>query len=111
MSEQIIEERLAAIRAKADKYATAKATMEQLSEFRKSKLAILMKEAAVNGHTSAAAQEREALASPQYQDFLQGYKAAIEAAEALRWSLQIDMAAIEIWRTRQSTRRAEMTLR
>lgn len=110
MNEDQIEGRLQELRDKSKEYAHAKAHVEYLEEFRKSQLAILMKKFEFN-FPSAVAQEREARASVEYQTFLEGLQVAVQKAEQLRWSLQIDMAAIEIWRTRRSDRRAEMNLR
>ena len=46
----------------ASEFAKAKATREHLEQFRKSKKALLMKSALLDGHTAVTAQEREAYA-------------------------------------------------
>lgn len=108
MSEDAIERRMAELRDLAGKFAKAYATREHLDEFKKSKLAILMKQAERDGAATSAAQEREARAHPQYLELLDGLKAAVEESESLRWQLKIAEIGAEVWRTRQSTRRAEM---
>jgi hypothetical protein len=95
----------------ASKYAAAHAQAEYLGEFRKSKKALLMKEAEVSGHKTAAMQEREAYAHPGYAELLEGLKVATETALACKWKLEIARMKFEAWRTRHATRRAEMNLR
>lgn len=92
-------------------YAKAKSTREHIEQFRKSKKALLMKDAEVAGHKSAVTQEREAYAHPDYIELLDGLKAAIEQEEALRWQLELFKMKFEMWRTKQATQRAEMNLR
>jgi hypothetical protein len=108
MSEDAIERRMAELRDLAGRFAKAYATREHLDEFKKSKLAMLMKQAERDGAATSAAQEREARANPQYLELLDGLRAAVEESEALRWQLKIAEIGAEVWRTRQSTRRAEM---
>jgi hypothetical protein len=108
MSEDAIERRMSELRDTAKAFAKAYAQKEYLEEFKRSKLAMLMKQAESKGHTTAAAQEREARASNDYLELLQGLRDATEQAESLRWQLKIAEIASEVWRTRQSTRRAEM---
>ena len=107
MDDDAIERRLAELRDTAKKYAKAFATREHLDEFKKSKLAILMKSAERDGFTTAAAQEREARAHPDYIALLDGLKAAVEDSEALRWELKIAEIGAEVWRTQQASKRAE----
>lgn len=108
MSEDKIEARMQELRELAQRFAKAYAQKEYLEEFRKSKIALLMKDAGRSGHDSAAAQEREARAHPQYLELLEGLKDATEQSESLRWQLKLAEIAVDIWRTKQSTRRAEM---
>jgi hypothetical protein len=108
LSDEQIEKRMIALRAKAAEYAKAKAQYDYLEDFKKSKVAILMKEAEVKGFKTSAAQEREALAHDDYLQLLLGLQIANENAERLRWELKLAELASEIWRTNESTRRAEM---
>lgn len=95
------------IRDNAPAYAKAKSERVFLEEFRKSKKALLMRDAEIAGHKSAAAQEREAYANPEYLAVLDGLKAAVEQEEALRWLIVGAQAKIEAWRTIEANRRAE----
>lgn len=107
MSTDAIERRLHELRELASKYAKAEATRTHIEEFKKSKLAMLMKAAEREGYQTAAAQEREARAHPQYVELLDGLKAATEQAEECRWMLKIAEMGAELWRTQQASLRAE----
>jgi len=92
--------------------AEATANRVYLAEFRKSKKAILMKEAeAKSPGISAAAQEREAYASPEYVELLEGLKSATEIEVYTRHKLKILEMRFEAWRSKQATARTEMGLR
>ncbi len=107
MSDELIERRMQELRELSDKYAKAYALSEHLDEFKKSKLAILMKEAERAGFSTSAAQEREARASDDYLALLDSIKAAKEDSEALRWKLKLVEISVDVWRTKESTKRAE----
>lgn len=106
-SDEAIEKRMQELRDLSARFGKAKATESYLTEFRGSKLSILMKEAEVAGHKTAAAQEREARANPQYISLLESLRDATEAAETLRWQLRIAEMGVDIWRTNESSKRAE----
>ena len=89
------EEAAQTIREKAPRYGEAKAQRVYLEEFRKSKKALLMKDALVLGYEAANAQEREAYADPEYQSLLKGLAAAIEKEETFRWELEAARLDIE----------------
>lgn len=95
------------IRDHALDYAKAKSERIYLEEFRKSKKALLMRDAEIAGHKSSAAQEREAYADAEYLVVLDGLKAAVEQEEKLRWLIVAAQARIEAWRTLESSRRIE----
>lgn len=88
-------------------YAVAKAQRVYLEEFRKSKKAMLMKCAELEGINTAAAQEREAYADPDYVELLKGLQAAVQEEERLKWLLVSAQAKIEAWRTIEANRRFE----
>ena len=92
--------------ANAPKYAKAKAERIYLEEFRKTKKALLMKVAMEMGYESAAAQEREAYAHPEYQELLKGLALAIEEEETLKWLLTAATIKGEIWRTESANERS-----
>jgi len=89
----------------APKYAKAKSERIYLEEFRKTKKALLMKDALQMGYESAAAQEREAYAHPEYQELLRGLAVAIEQEESLRWMLTAAQMRSEVWRTESANER------
>jgi len=101
------EEAAQTIRDKAPAYGEAKAQRVYLDEFRKSKKALLMKNALEMGYEAANAQEREAYADPAYLQLLKGLAAAIEKEETLRWEIEAARLDIEIWRTREATNRMQ----
>lgn len=89
----------------APKFAQAKAQRVYLEEFRKTKKALLMKDAMTRGIDSGVAQEREAYAHPEYQELLQGLAAAIEQEETLKWRLCAAQMKSDIWRSEQASER------
>lgn len=110
MSDQA-EARFQELEDLAELYAEAQATAEHLSEFRKSKKSLLMKDAEVSGIKTAAIQEREAYAHPEYVALLVGLREATKQALAAKWKLEIARMRFEWARTRAANRRAEMNLR
>ena len=88
-------------------YAKAKAQRVFLEEYRKSKKALLMKEAMLK-FDAVNAQEREAYSHPEYQELLKGLAAAIEVEEDLKWKLEAARMRVDCWRTEESTKRMEM---
>lgn len=86
------------------KFAKAKADRIYLEEYRKSLKAILMKRSM---ETAIGAQEREAYAHEEYRQLLEGLKVAVEAEEELRWALVAAQARVEVWRSQESSKRAE----
>jgi hypothetical protein len=87
-------------------YARAKSQRIYLEEFRKTKKALLMKDALARGIEAANAQEREAYSHPEYQELLQGLAAAIETEEKLKWHLEAARMSCDIWRSEEATNRA-----
>jgi hypothetical protein len=101
------EEAAETIRQIAPAYGEAKAQRVYLDEFKRTKRALLMKDALKLGIESAAAQEREAYADPAYHQLLKGLAVAIEQEETLKWQLEAARLDIEIWRTREATNRMQ----
>lgn len=95
------------IREKASEYGKAKARRVYLEEYRRSKKALLMKDALKLKIEAANAQEREALANPEYKQLLEGLSAAVEIEETLKWELESHRLDIEIWRTKEATNRMQ----
>lgn len=86
-------------------YAYAKAELGYLEDFRKSKIALLMKTALVAGFNTIAAQEREALADMEYIELLKGIREAAERSEKLRWELVAAQARLDVWRSQEASNR------
>ena len=110
MSEEV-EKRFQEFTELAEAYAAAQAQSDYLDDFTKSQLAMLMKVAEAEGATSAVIQEREARRDGVFLTHLNGKRAATEQAIALKWKLTIKQMQFEMWRTKQATKRAEMSLR
>lgn len=96
------------IRLKAPRYGQAKGRRTYLEEFRRVQKALLMKDALTKGIEAANAQEREALADPDYTKLLQDIRDAMEVEETLKWELESYRLDIEIWRTRQASERLQI---
>lgn len=111
MSDDSAEKRFLELEDLARQYAEAQAEASYLEEFRKSKKAALMKQAELDGKSSAVIQEREAYAHQEYQAFLEGLKEATERALFLKWKLTLVQMRFESWRTLAANKRAEMNLR
>ena len=86
-------------------YAKAKAERVYLEHFRKSKKALLMKDAEVAGAKTSAAQETVAYADPAYVELLAGLRDATYREENARWKLVAAQAQIEIYRTDSANNR------
>lgn len=108
--EDAIEARMHELRSRAREMADAAALRYNLDHARKSVVALAMKSAEKHGATSGVAQEREAYASAEYQQWLAGSTEAVRNHERLRLEWEVMRLRFEAWRTRQATRRAEMSL-
>lgn len=95
------------LRDSAPLYAKAKAERVYLEEFRKTKKAILMKQAEPQ-YPSAAAQEREAYGHAEYVELLEALRIATEEEERLRWMMVAAQAKCSVWQTLEATKRLEM---
>lgn len=92
------------IRDNARIYAQAKANVTYLIEYRKSLKAQLMIQ---SDSKTESAKESYAYAHPTYIQHLEALKQAIENAETLRWQMVGAEAKIEVWRSLESSARAE----
>lgn len=106
MSEKA-EARLQELREMSEGYAKAYAERNFLEEYKKSKLAMLMKQMEAKGFTTAAAQEREARAHDEYIKLLDDLKFATEESEKLRWHLEVAKMGVAVWQTQNANERAE----
>ena len=105
ISDQDLERALDWLRDNANAAAKARAERLYLEEWLGSKRAQLAAGFMASG-ASAAAADMQAKASPEYQEALDGFKAAVEADERLRWHRTRADAVIEVYRTQAATRRA-----
>ena len=104
-----IESRLIELREKARELADAQALRYNLDNAKKAIIATAMKTAESKGHKAVSAQEREALASAEYQTWLLGSTEAVRNHERLRLEWKVIEFRFESWRTLQATKRAEMS--
>ena len=96
-------------RASIDEAAKSKAEVVYLLEFRKSKKAILMQEAEMNGLKTGQERESYAYAHPEYLELLTALKEATEISERFRWRMKIAEDRIGIYRTHEASKRKELT--
>lgn len=94
-------------RKAVDKAAKAKADVIYLTEFRKSKKAILMAEAETKGRKTGQERESYAYSHPEYLELLEGLREATELHESLRNRMMIAQARIDIYRTQEASKRKE----
>lgn len=103
MSEPIDpQEQLQRMHDAAPQYAKAKATRVYIEEYRKTLKAQLMKSCGVE---AIGAQEREAYAHADYIKHLEALRAAVHEEEHQRWRLVYAQAAIDVWRSQESSNR------
>jgi hypothetical protein len=92
------------IRDNASAYAQAKAHVIYMTEYRKSLKAMLMTKCR---DETIGAQERFAYAHQEYREHLMALSQAVEEQERLRWLMVAAEAKIEVWRSLESSARAE----
>jgi hypothetical protein len=102
-----IEITLQYIRDKAEPYAVAKSQMKYLEEYRKTKKALLMIEAAQEGIKTGQEREAYAYAHKEYIELLNGLKAATYESERLRLSIKAAELRIDVWRSQNAASRFE----
>ena len=92
------------IRDNAGPYAQAKANVVYMTDYRKTIKATLM---ASCSEKTESAKETFAYSHPDYKKHLLALQQAVAEAERLRWLLVAAEAKIEVWRSLESTARAE----
>ena len=95
------------IQENAGKYAQAKANriyIENYSKTLKSRLAL------ESDKKTLGDREMDAYGSAQYEELMRGLKEAVEIEENLRWMLEAAKMKVEVWKTQEQSRRAEMRL-
>lgn len=104
------EELIERYRMLGEEFAVAKSEREYIDEYKKSLLALLMKDAEKRGHSSGVAQEREARSSEKYLEIIEGLRAAVLREEKYRYHIKAIEIEIDVWRTREASARAEMRM-
>jgi hypothetical protein len=105
ISDDDIERAVSYLRDSARDAAQARADREYISQYLKSKMAILM-----NGlnEGSEAMRERSARSHPEYLKLLDGYKEAVRRDEEHRFMRAAAEAKIDAWRTFSATARGRL---
>jgi len=93
------------IQQNAIKFAQAKADRIFIENYLKTVKAKVMN---ASDSTSLGAKEAEAYASDQYVAQLNGLKQAVEQEEHLKWMLTAAQARIDVFKTLEYTKRAEI---
>jgi hypothetical protein len=89
----------------ASNYAQAKSSRIGIELKLKTTKAILMQQAFANGVTQVAAQERDALANPDYALLIDDLVLAVKDEETLKFQLESSRLHIDVWRTREASER------
>ena len=89
----------------ASEYAQAKSNRIGLELKLKTAKAILMKQAALDGVSQIAAQERDALADAEYMGLIDDLMLAVKQEETLKYQLESSRLSIDVWRTREASER------
>ena len=92
------------IRDNASEYAQAKANVVYMTEYRKTIKASLM---ASSSERTESAKETFAYSHPDYKAHLLALEQAVAKCERLRWLMIAAEAKIEVWRSLESSARAE----
>ena len=92
------------IRDNAQAYASAKANVVYMTEYRKTIKAMLM---ASSSEKTESAKETYAYSHNDYKQHLLALQQAVAEAERLRWLMIAAEAKIEVWRSLESSARAE----
>ena len=103
INEQEVEAAVDWLRDTANEAAQKRADRLYLDEYRKVLRAKLMKQ---HMDLPVSAQEREALANPQYAEHLQALRTAIDEDERMRFLRVAAEAKIEAWRSMNANHRA-----
>lgn len=91
----------------ATQLAEARADLSNMDNIKRTVVAMAMK---ASGETTAAAQEREAYCSEEYQQWCREHYAALKAFEGLRLRLGVAQTWFTMAQSEESSRREEMRL-
>ena len=103
-SDEQLEGLLHKMRSVAPEYAKAKADRVYLEQFRKSKKAMLFRDAPSG---TVADKENYAYSHAEYLQIIDGLREATKIEEELKIRLKAAELSVEIWRTQQANMRSE----
>ena len=103
IDEQSMERALEWMMDNVTKLAQATANRKHLEDYKKVKLAMLIQEAPAG---TVSSREAWATSHEDYEEVLQGLRAAVEQEAELKHMFTIAEARIEVWRTIQANNRA-----
>lgn len=99
-------ERLEKMREVIPKYSKAKAERIYIEQFRKSKKALLMRDQHALSLKTNAERESYAYSHKEYLELLTGLREAVEIEERYRWTLENLRIEVDVWRSREASKRA-----
>jgi len=99
MSEDAKEQQMHTLREVGKKHAAAKRNLTVLEHGRQIMLSDLMKEYMLKGEKTAAGQEREARADPEYAQHIEALGIAVEEELKWAWEKKIVDINFEKWKT------------
>jgi len=107
MKDESIERLISDWRDSIPEFAKAKANVIYLTEFRKSKKAMLIVEAELQGIKTGQQRESYAYSHKDYIELLEGLKVAVEIHESLRNRMLVAQTRIDVWRSKNANSRKE----
>ena len=108
MSEQELEKKMEEIRQIGNDYASAKANLNYLEQYRKIRLAQMMKEKmSTCANMSVAKADLESRAEKEYDELCKNLKNAVEQESRLAWSKKMVELKFEFWKTNQISAMSE----
>jgi len=102
-----IEKLISEWRGSVGEAAKAKADVVYLTEFRKSKKAMLIAQAEQEGLKTGQQRESYAYAHDEYIQLLDGLRVAVETYENLRNRMLIAQTRVDVWRSQNASNRKE----
>lgn len=109
MEEMVLtEKRRLDLLEKQKTHAKYKSKRVALEQYRKTVKARLMKEALASGITSVQAQEREAYASEEFEEVIDGLELSTRIETELYWELKLFDVEVQVWRTMQANKRNDI---
>lgn len=102
------EKRKLALLETTELFAEYKSKRIALEQYRKVMKARQMKQAQAAGISSITAQEREAYASPEYEEVIDALEFASRKETELYWKMKLFDIESQVWRTEQANKRNDL---